>query len=131
MGFAGMSRVRSPVQWLPFRDVLRPSAPIFLGFRQEWAASVALEAWDEASSLLARLSRSAPLSSSSESPSLLWLEAATPLDAISRRCRQVERILEASIVSKTRRLVIYFERIAEVVTSHTSVSFRFCIAVDC
>lgn len=63
---------------------------------QEWAAAVALEAWDEASSLTAALL--AP--PGSYWPSAPWLDdVAVTLEALARRSRQAERILEASIVS--------------------------------
>ncbi|CAB1109957.1 unnamed protein product [Ectocarpus sp. CCAP 1310/34] len=61
---------------------------------QEWAAAVALEAWDEASSLTAALH--APPGASW--PSAPWLDdVAVTLEALARRSRQAERILEASI----------------------------------
>ncbi|CBJ30077.1 hypothetical protein Esi_0173_0017 [Ectocarpus siliculosus] len=60
---------------------------------QEWAAAVALEAWDEASSLAAALL--APPGASW--PSVPWLDdVAVTLEALARRSRQAERILEAS-----------------------------------
>lgn len=55
---------------------------------------MALEAWDEACSLLARLGPDAP--SSETSSERVEVSA---LDAVARRSRQVERIIEASIVS--------------------------------
>ncbi|CAN0315591.1 unnamed protein product, partial [Ectocarpus sp. 12 AP-2014] len=60
---------------------------------QEWAAAVALEAWDEASSLTAALL--AP--PGSYWPSAPWLDdVAVTLEALARRSRQAERIIEAS-----------------------------------
>ncbi|CAN0235762.1 unnamed protein product, partial [Ectocarpus sp. 4 AP-2014] len=61
---------------------------------QEWAAAVALEAWDEASSLTAAL-LAPPGASWRSAP---WLDdVAVTLEALARRSRQAERILEASI----------------------------------
>lgn len=57
---------------------------------------MALEAWDETCSVLVRLGPDAPSSSSSSSS---WLEVSS-FDAVARRGRQVERIVEASIVSR-------------------------------
>ena len=67
---------------------------------------MALEAWDEACFLLARLSPNSPSSSSSPSAAVSssWERVeASALDAVARRGRQVERILEASIVSMVGR----------------------------
>lgn len=69
-------------------------------FLQEWAAAVALGAWEDVQTLLSRYPPPPPPLPRPWSRSRL--EMAATLDAVARRARQVERILEASMVSCKR-----------------------------